>query len=846
MPGEPPQREPVEPWLAGGGDAGELVRSLDWSSTPLGPIASWPPSLKTTVGALLHSRHPMFLWWGRELIQIYNDGYVPSFGKGKHPRAMGQRGRECWQEIWPIIGPQIEDVMMRAKASWAEDQLVPVWSNARIDEAYWTYGYSPVFDESGAVGGTLVVCNETTSRVLAVRRLGAMQSLAKGIAPATSAEAVMDAAERLFGESTGDIPFALIYSTDAATGNPLLSRSVGLDDATRVAVNRALRTKLVSVAGETIALGNEAPALILPGGPWPETSTSAFVAPLAAGPLARPSGFVVFGLSPRLTFDGAYRVHLQQLAEHVGMALARIETYRAREATSRERDNLLLKAPVATALFRGPDHVFELANERFLRMVNRSSDVVGRPYREGFPEVVGTPLAATLDHVYRTGEPFSTGEMLVRLDRQGDGTLQEGFFTFNIEPLRDEKGRVYGMMAVAVEITEQVNARRSVERTQKEREGLLHELEAANRAKDEFLAMLGHELRNPLSPIVTALSLMKRRSDGRTTREQDIIERQVGHLVRLVDDLLDVSKITRGKITLRREPVEMADVVAKAMEMSGDLLEQRRHRLTIDVPPRGLLVDGDPVRLAQVVANLLTNAARYTEPGGVVSVRAVRDARDAVLVVKDTGVGIAPEMLPHIFDLFVQGQQSADRKEGGLGLGLALVRSLVALHGGTVVARSEGAGKGSEFEIRLPAAARIAEGDVARPPTVPGSAKRVLVVDDNVDSAEMLGELLREAGHDVAVAHDGPAALGIVEGFAPDVALLDIGLPVMDGYELGKRVHEFPNGSRCRLIALTGYGHEHDRDQSKASGFEAHLVKPVDPDRVLGVVGGGERMRNDG
>ena len=824
-------------WLAGGGETGALVRAFDWSQTPLGPIASWSASLRTTVGTVLHSRHPMFLWWGPDLIQIYNDAYVPSFGKGKHPAAMGQRGAECWGEIWPIIGSQIDDVMCRAQASWNEDALVPVWRNMRIEEVYWTYGYSPVFGESGEVGGTLVVCTETTARVIAERRLRALRSLAERTASATTADAVLDAASRTADEMPSDAPFALVYTTDAATGDVSLARSMGLDDAARDAVNAACHARLARDAGGApIDLGPHRIGVALPGGTWPEPSTSAFVTPLAARSDLPPAGFVVFGLSPRLPFDDAYRDHLVQLAAHLALALARIETYRAREATARERDDLLWRAPVATALFRGPEHVFELANTLYCQMVNRF-DLIGKTYREAFPELVGTAIPAALDRVYETGEPYSSGELLVPLDRTGDGVVTDAFFNFNLEALRDEKGRVYGMMAIAVEVTEQVNARHGVERAQREREALLRELEAASRAKDEFLAMLGHELRNPLSPIVTALHLVRQRGEGQVSREHAIIERQVGHLVRLVDDLLDISKITRGKVELRRESVEISDVVARAVELASDLLEQRRHRLSIDVPERGLRLDGDPTRLAQVIANLLTNAARYTEPGGVVHVGAAREGGDVVLVVKDTGVGISASMLPRVFDLFVQGQRSTDRKEGGLGLGLALVRTLVSLHGGTVVARSAGLGAGSEFEIRLPATTRAAGTHhrvQSRPPPSGSASRRILVVDDNVDSAEMLREMLEAVGHEVALAHDGPLALVTADSFAPEVALLDIGLPVMDGYELGRRLRA--SAPSCRLIALSGYGQAHDRAQSKASGFEAHLVKPVDLDHLLQLV----------
>jgi len=268
--------------------------------------------------------------------------------------------------------------------------------------------------------------------------------------------------------------------------------------------------------------------------------------------------------------------------------------------------------------------------------------------------------------------------------------------------------------------------------------------------------------------------------------------------------------------------------VAKAVQMASDLFEQRRQHLTIDVPHSGMRVDGDPVRLAQVVANLLTNAARYTPPGGAISVRAVHAGDSVAIIVKDNGVGIEADMLPRVFELFVQGQRGTDRAEGGLGLGLTLARSLVAMHGGTLVARSAGAGAGSEFEIVLPSTSSSSATPKAPARSArPVLPRRVLVVDDNTDAAEMLTDVLRAAGHVVAVANDGPAALALAAGFDPDVALLDIGLPVMDGHELAKQLRAAPGTARCRLIALTGYGQESDRSRSNAAGFEAHIVKPV-------------------
>jgi signal transduction histidine kinase/CheY-like chemotaxis protein len=359
------------------------------------------------------------------------------------------------------------------------------------------------------------------------------------------------------------------------------------------------------------------------------------------------------------------------------------------------------------------------------------------------------------------------------------------------------------------------------------------EAEAASRTKDEFLAMLGHELRNPLSPIVTALHLLEQRGLG-GTREHGIIRRQVTHLVRLVDDLLDVSRITRGKITLHLEIVDLATVVGKAVEIASDLLEQRSHRLVVDVPP-GLLVAGDPVRLAQVVANLLTNAARYTPPGGNVEIRAAREDDRVRLSVKDDGRGLAPELLPTIFEAFVQAPRTPDRQEGGLGLGLALVRSLVALHGGKVEARSAGAGQGSTFVVELPAARRELAAVAAEPPprVRPRAPLRVLVVDDNADGATLLAAVLQAAGHEVATAGDGPTALELAGRFGPDVAVLDVGLPVMDGYELATRLRERLGALAPDIIGISGYGQPGDHERSRAAGFRRHLVKPAEPAVLL-------------
>jgi PAS domain S-box-containing protein len=355
-------------------------------------------------------------------------------------------------------------------------------------------------------------------------------------------------------------------------------------------------------------------------------------------------------------------------------------------------------------------------------------------------------------------------------------------------------------------------------------------LREADRRKDEFLAMLGHELRNPLAPIVTATELMAMHDDSVMVEERKTIERQAKHMIRLVDDLLDVSRITRGKVELRTEPVALVQIVEKAVEIASQILEQRSHRLTIEVPPH-LRSDLDSARMVQVLANLLTNAANYTDPGGEVRVTAEATKTTVTLRIADTGIGIAANMLPLVFEPFVQEKQALNRPRGGLGLGLAIAKSLVELHGGSIAAHSDGIGRGSEFAITLTRsqrkdAQRPSPAKTLRVTSSPGV--RILLVDDNEGWVETVAHALTLLGHEVRVAHDGPEALRVVETFTPTLGLLDIGLPVMDGYELARRFRSVPSLSEMRLVAVTGYGERAAIQRSSRAGFEAHLVKPVE------------------
>jgi PAS domain S-box-containing protein len=414
-----------------------------------------------------------------------------------------------------------------------------------------------------------------------------------------------------------------------------------------------------------------------------------------------------------------------------------------------------------------------------------------------------------------------------------DGTY---FFANGVTTsLRDGEGALLGFAKVMRDRTDH-----------KKMEEELHQraeaLAQADRDKDEFLAVLAHELRNPLAPISYALHLLDERTLSESARQHTrrIVERQVGRLARLIDDLLDVSRIRTGKVDLRRDPTELGALIRHTVEIARPVFEERGHELSVCLPDEPVWLEADAIRLEQVLSNLLNNAIKFTEDGGTISIAAERQAHEIVLRVKDTGVGITPDLLPRIFDLFTQGDRSLDRSRDGLGIGLTLSRRLVELHGGTIEAHSEGLGKGSEFVVRLPALLQVSPPDDV--PAAAGAQRelqplRVLVVDDSEDTAEMMTALLEMDGHDLQVAHSGPAALEAAAAFRPDVVLLDIGLPGLDGYQVAQRLRGDPLLKDVTLIAASGYGQEADLHRSREVGFDPHLVKPVDPRELREILG---------
>ncbi|HZY20265.1 MAG TPA: ATP-binding protein [Ramlibacter sp.] len=673
--------EPAEPrpFLPGASDdASETARlfaATDWSATPLGPADHWPRSLRTAVSICLNSRFPMFVWWGEQLVNIYNDAYVPVLGK-RHPNAFARPARESWSDIWDVLGPQVETVMRQGRATWNERVLLVMERNGYPEDTWFTWSYSPVQDDQGGIGGLFCACVEETPRVLAERER-----------------------DRLMREAQ-----------DTA---------------------HTLRT-------------------------W---------------------------------FDNA---------------------------------------PGFIAVLRGPQLVFEMVNKAYYQLVGHKP-LEGKPVWDALPELRDQGFEELLQRVYDSGEPFVGRALPLRVQMEPGGPWTERFVDLVYQPVQDAQGQVAGIFAQGHDVTEQVVAVRA--------------LETADRRKDEFLATLAHELRNPLAPIRQAATLAQTASSDPARRDWalDVIQRQAGHMALLLDDLLDISRISRGRLPLRRQHMDLQEAVQAALETVRPLMDRKEHHLRVDIQP-GIALFADPIRLAQVLSNLLSNAGKYTDPGGHIELRAQVAGDQLALVVRDDGIGLSPEAQQEIFGMFSQVSNALERAEGGLGIGLALTRALVMLHGGTIEVHSDGPGRGSQFTVRLPLGketmAPPGEDVPPQPAPAPLGGRSILVADDSPDALETMAALLEMDGHRVRVASDGRQALAAAQAAPPDVAVLDIGMPGLNGYEVARRIRAQPWGADVLLIALTGWGQAEDVERAHAAGFDHHVTKPVDFEALQRLVGG--------
>ncbi|SMF97412.1 PAS domain S-box-containing protein [Methylomagnum ishizawai] len=964
----PPLPYSVRPgfdFLAGGGETGRLIRALDWSRTPLGPVESWPQSLRTSVSTCLHCPFPILIGWGPELVMLYNDAYRPLLGI-QHPGAVGQRGRQCGAGIWDTIGPMLEQALLRGAAGPVDDLLLLVERDGSPEEGYFSFSYSPIHDEDGKIAGVFCPVIDTTAKVVGARRLRTLRDLG-ALGRSGSGADTCEAVAAVLAANPYDLPFALLYLSDPehktlrlagsagiAPGGPASPWELPLDGA------KGWSVEGLPAGGRLIEpLWALFPGL--PTGAWRRPPDQALCLPVVPPGAGRAAAVLIAGLNPHRRPDPDYRQFLGLVAQQFAMVLP-VADDPARHTAHRRLQALMKALPVGVSFSDDPScqHItgnpavlaqFEVADTDNLSASAPDMEAPGRQvrfFRDGRPVL---PEELPLQRAVAENREIPPMELEVWLP-----SGKRWFALASGAPLRDPVGQVIGGVAVTEDVTERKRAERALAASEErfraifeyaalgiaiidaegrlircnpaycallghtqaelahriflelvhpedradnllgiqrllagelpyfevenrylrqdgepvwvrkfvsflrvpaqeaphlmtlvtdmtERRRMEDALREGDRRKDEFLAILSHELRNPLAPIRNSLYALGGAGghSSRTAHALTVMIRQVDHLVRLVDDLMEASRITRGKVELKKQRIALAGVIEQAVETSRPLVESGGHRLDVVLPPDPLHLDADPVRLAQVFTNLLNNAAKYTEPHGRIGIAAERQGNEAVIGVSDTGVGIPEAMLPRVFELFSQVDHGQGRAQGGLGIGLALVRHLVQLHGGRIEARSGGVGRGSEFVVRIPLAEAPPAGfQASADPPAPEFPRRLLVVDDNRDAADSLALLLELLGIEVRVAYDGSAALALLAEFPPDVVLLDLGMPGMDGYEVARRIRGQPGGRDIALFALTGWGQAADRHRTRLGGFDQHLVKPVDFEdlrRLLAEVG---------
>jgi PAS domain S-box-containing protein len=811
--------------LGGNSEVRQLLRERDWSTCPLGPPDSWPPELATAVSMAVSSTFPMFVAWGTGLSFLYNDAYIPVLGD-KHPAAFGAPFHEVWWEIWSDLGP-IADRALSNKSAYFEDLPLLMERKGYAEQTYFTFSYSPLHDGEGQVQGLYCTCIETTGRVDAERRAAFELAMADALRPLTSSEDVIEVASSLLGEELGTERVMYGEVDDAEN-----TFSVARDWHRRGRASLGGSTFPIDAFGPEVARLGRAGEVIVVTDVRLDPRTAAFhqayagldVAACLLVPLVKAGrllAFLALGRENPHHWSEAEIALARSMAERLWTT---VDLVRAHAALREERDRskTVFDSIAEGLVLLDRDWTVLQMNPQGLRQSQRTAaQAIGRNHWEVWPEAVGTDTFHMYHRVMRERVP---GRAEYRRE-MSDGS--ESWSEVRAYPTRDG-----GLVAFFLDITERKLAE--------------EKLRAADQRKDEFLAMLAHELRNPLAPISAAADLLRigRMDEARVRQSSAIIGRQVRHMTSLVDDLLDVSRVTRGLVTLARAPVAARTIVDEAIEQVRPLFEARRQRLAVDIAAPDATVLGDKARLVQVLANLLGNAAKYTPEGRRIEVSAGAARGQLLLTVRDEGIGMERALTAQVFDLFTQAERSSDRSQGGLGLGLALVKNLVELHGGTVACSSPGPGLGSTFEVALPL--MEIENMTAGASTAPRACEapaatgklRLLVVDDNVDAAGTLGMLLAACGYEVAVENDSRAALARARSQAPHAALIDIGLPEMDGNELARRLRADPATRAIVLVAVTGYGQEQDRRAALDAGFDHHLVKPVDMDKLAGLLAG--------
>ena len=783
---------------------GGCIDDVDWSQHPLGPVEAWPEALRHAACLCRHAFVPMVILWGDDAHMLHNAAYSELLDPDMRAAAQGRRASEVLGAAWQVLSPMVARTRASGTATAANDLPLKLYREGALEQTYFSFSLNPILVEHGRVGGVLAVVHDTTQSVQLGRAEVIRRRLEQVVLAPTSSTAAIENALDVLGEASEDFQRVSCFEKriDQWVCVTAAADMAGVDpDLLEQACDEDRR-----FAGPTaVAVG----------------SVRRLIEPIRLPSTAAPPRVLVFDLHRERRDDASLRLLVADSARILASSLSALEqreatlrVIEAEQALSRQLTDIFNHAPVGIAVTRGPAHVFEYVNETYCRLF-QARDFIGKTLRQNFSEYSDEIMEA-YDAAFRSGEARAFTSL--RADTYApDGTLQERYFEVVFQPLRDASNHVDRIAIIGYDVTGLTMARRDAEN--------------ANREKDRFLAMLGHELRNPLAPIRMAVELMQRKGAEPFARELAIIERQVRHLVRLVDDLLDVARVARGAIELKRSPIEIADAVAKAVEISAPLIESKAHTLLHAVPAGPLTVLGDGDRLVQILCNLLNNAAKYTPAGGRVTISVREEEGIAVVEVSDTGLGLNPGDLERIFDIFVQGQQGIDRADGGLGLGLTIARSLAAVHGGRLYAKSPGIGLGSTFTLELPlleaayAAKEPEEKTDLRTPV--GGGRPILVVDDHPDVRESVAAVLESWGFVPLLAGDGREALMILDQNRVAAGLLDIGLPGMDGFALAKEIRRRMHTRNMLLVAMTGYGQQSDLERAREAGFDEHLVKPV-------------------
>ncbi|BCT93193.1 hypothetical protein LYSHEL_22160 [Lysobacter helvus] len=777
------------------GEVAAMMRAHDWRTSPLGPPEHWPQSLRSVVSLMLRSQFPMFVAWGPSLGFLYNDPYSEILGT-KHPDALGRPFEEIWFEIWDDVGPLARRALA-GEAVYFENLPLTMLRKGYEEHTWFTFSYSPVIDEQGEVAGMYCACTETTTGVTAERmRLAQMQRLTSLFAQAPGFVAVTRGREHVY--EIANPAYLALVGRQNIVGLSVRAALPELDQKFIDQLTQVFETG-VPYIGRRVPVG-----LRREGQDEIEDRIVDFVFQPIADDDGRIDGIFIQGT------DISDRVRAEA-------------DLRDSEARFRTITNAMPQM-VWSAL---PDGYNDYYNQQWYEFTGLTA---GTTEGERWAEVLhpdDLPGAwARWRHSLDTGEEY---DIQFRL-RHHAGDYR--WVLVRAVPVRGDDGAIVRWLGTATDIHEQRVAQDALERSERA-------LREADQRKDEFLAMLAHELRNPLAPISTASQLLLLTSDPTRVRiAGEVIGRQVRHMTELVDDLLDVSRVTRGLVHLDLETVDLKSVVASAIEQVRTLIEARGHALRTRLPPGPLWVRGDRTRLVQILANLLNNAAKYTQEGGEIDLDAEAADGNACVHVRDNGQGIDPVLLPRIFDLFTQADRSPDRTQGGLGIGLALVRSLVALHGGAITADSAGRHHGAVFSVSLPQVQGPVSEDVRTEVTAPreDAVLDIVVVDDNVDAAKTLQSLLQALGHRARVFHRAGDAFDAIVAAPPHVAFLDIGLPDITGHQLARRIRAQLRERTGLLVALSGYGQPHDQAASRDAGMDVHLVKPIDQATLLDVL----------